>query len=237
MFDGDPLGPLRCESLLVIPRQRAVADNASVGEDELSEGCDVEPMRSDFAVVGGMKIVVVLFLHVCVLPSFTVIVLYVLPSFVILLHRISNISIDLRGASTQKLAIRRAKVVKHVKLLLIHTRLVQNLAMFLVLHVLQQSSRARERFLTVQTQIAQADLLIGISQKSLEVGDVFGIGEVEGEFGLHVLEVELRSIGDVVVEEGLTRVDFRLAFVHGRSVVVVRVINNICLHRFYYRSC
>mmetsp|Transcript_32755 Transcript_32755/g.68641 ORF Transcript_32755/g.68641 Transcript_32755/m.68641 type:complete len:265 (+) Transcript_32755:51-845(+) len=134
--DGDPLGPIGCESLLVIPRQRAVADDASVGEDELPEGGDVEPMRGDFVFVCGVKIVVVLFLHGGVFPSFAVIVVYVLPPFVILLHRISDISIDLRSAGAQKLTIRLAKVVKHVEFLLIDTPLVQNLAMFLVLHVL-----------------------------------------------------------------------------------------------------
>mmetsp|Transcript_14166 Transcript_14166/g.22583 ORF Transcript_14166/g.22583 Transcript_14166/m.22583 type:complete len:301 (-) Transcript_14166:143-1045(-) len=162
MSHGRSFHPIRSESLFVIPRQSAMADDASVGEDELAEGSDVKPMRGNFGLVGLVKIIVFVF-HGGIFPlSFITIlvILNILPSIIFHFHRSSR----LLRALTQKFFIGLTKIIKHIKFLLIHTPLIQNLTMPFVPHVFQHGLGITKGFLTVQTQIPPSDLFVAITQ-------------------------------------------------------------------------
>mmetsp|Transcript_52207 Transcript_52207/g.156691 ORF Transcript_52207/g.156691 Transcript_52207/m.156691 type:complete len:522 (+) Transcript_52207:287-1852(+) len=221
---GDHGGAIRrsADRLLVVPGEAAVADNPSIGEDELAEGRNVVPVCGELVLVAAVQtlLVFVFFLHALVvrhvLPLGAVVVLAFVHVFLVR-SLLSLILLSSRlllppGRARQEFLVSFVEVVKYVELLQIDAPLVPQLAMAGVDHVTAAALPRRKGLLAVQAGMSKLDLFVAVAEESLEVSEVLGIGNEEAvRFG-HVREVELQRGEGGVVKEALVRIDLRGLF-------------------------
>mmetsp|Transcript_36128 Transcript_36128/g.78583 ORF Transcript_36128/g.78583 Transcript_36128/m.78583 type:complete len:201 (+) Transcript_36128:445-1047(+) len=187
---GRPL-PIGGEALLVVSRQTAMADDPTVGEDELSERRYVKAVCSQLGLVllvhvPILVVIVIVFIHVLVVGNilpFSIVVFHVLlvhdlisifPCvcvcllvFYSLLLPTTTTTTSTAATPNEELIIGLSKVIKHVKLLLINIGLVSNLGMPRIDHMLLTTRPSLEDPLTVEAVVTELDLLVAVPQQSL----------------------------------------------------------------------